>query len=349
MKKIIEMPHHVDDYECMWNGIEDLYIQRTRETLPPNLFFVLASFGSVCYLKTPASTLKRMIALGDGRTRKMYEFLAPIVGFDYKEYNYDSFEKALNKAKIEIDQGFPVVIGTLDMSYLPYYPKLYHHGSIPFHYVLMVGYDENQIFIQDCGREGQIALDNSDLKLAWNASFPGLSKPFSLFTIRMNQSKQKEEIVKEALQKKAKAFLNPPVGFVGHKGMDKFINDFPNYLEEFSKEDLDMILLNMVQFMGTVPTIPNALKGIDVPDKVKFYGGFDKVSRVLNELGNEFENPKWLEAAQVLEKGCLLVEKIKEVIVGHLLGEDEKMEEIPKLFANIKNLMSSAFKLLIED
>ena len=27
MKKIIELPHRMDDYACMWNGIEDLYMQ----------------------------------------------------------------------------------------------------------------------------------------------------------------------------------------------------------------------------------------------------------------------------------------------------------------------------------
>lgn len=25
MKQIIELKHHSHDYECMWNGIEDLY------------------------------------------------------------------------------------------------------------------------------------------------------------------------------------------------------------------------------------------------------------------------------------------------------------------------------------
>ncbi len=32
-------------------------------------------------MKTPKSDLKRKIAFGDGRTKQMYEFLAPIVGY----------------------------------------------------------------------------------------------------------------------------------------------------------------------------------------------------------------------------------------------------------------------------
>ena len=134
MKKIIELPHRMDDYACMWNGIEDLYIQATGETLPPKFFFVLASFGSFCYMKTPKAELKRMVALGDGRTRSMYEFLAPIVGFDYKVHEYKTFEQALRKIKAETDTGFPCMIGALDIFYLPHFEKLYHKEHIPFHY-----------------------------------------------------------------------------------------------------------------------------------------------------------------------------------------------------------------------
>lgn len=84
MKHITQIAHRVDDYVCMWNGVEDIYIRDTGEALPPKFFFVLSSFGGFCYMKTPKSELKRMVAFGDGRTGKMYEFLSPIVGFDYK-------------------------------------------------------------------------------------------------------------------------------------------------------------------------------------------------------------------------------------------------------------------------
>ena len=95
-----------------------------------------------------------MVALGDGRTRKMYEFLAPIVGFDYKVCEYKSFEKALAKIKSEIDAGYPCMIGALDMFYLPHFEKLYHKEHIPFHYELAIGYDDEAqiLYFLDCGR-----------------------------------------------------------------------------------------------------------------------------------------------------------------------------------------------------
>ncbi len=44
-------------------------------------------------MKTNKSELKRMVALGDGRTKKMYKFLAPIVGFEYKHHEFKNMSK----------------------------------------------------------------------------------------------------------------------------------------------------------------------------------------------------------------------------------------------------------------
>lgn len=179
MRKMLEIPHRMDDYACMWNGVEDLYIRDTGETLPPKFFYVLSSFGSFCYMKTPKAQLKRMVALGDGRTRQMYEFLAAIVGFDYKLCEYKTFEKALAKIRAEIDAGFPCMIGALDMFYLPHFEKLYHKEHIPFHYELATGYDdaEGLLYFSDCGREDTQVIPYDELRLAFDCAYPGLSKP----------------------------------------------------------------------------------------------------------------------------------------------------------------------------
>lgn len=218
-EKLIALKHHADDYECMWNGIEDLYIRDTGEKLPPSFFFILSSFGSFCYMQTPKSDLKRMIALGDGRTKQMYKFLAPIVGFEYRHYEYKTFEQALKKAKAEIDAGYPPVLGALDMYYLSYYSRLYHGEHIPFHYVLMVGYDDDAqyIYLLDCGRAETQTLSYYELRRAWDCSYPGLSKPNTVCTVRMNAVKNEYQITRESLAKRGEIFLNPPVGFTGRK------------------------------------------------------------------------------------------------------------------------------------
>lgn len=348
MKKLIQIEHHVDDYECMWNGIEDLYIQNTKETLPPSFFFVLSSFGSFCYMKTNKEELKRMVAIGDGRTKQMYEFLSPIVGFEYKHYEHKSFDKALLKAKMEIDKGFPCVIGALDMYYLAYYSKLYHGEHIPFHYVLMVGYDDEEkcIYLKDCGKAETQTISYDELQLAWNCAYPGLSKPYTVCTVRMNSNKNKYDIAKEALRKKCEFFLNPPVGFIGYRGFCKFIHELPNWKKELTKDEYNKLLANMVEFFGTVPTIPNKLRGINQPDEVAFGGGFDKVNRVLSMLGQEYNDVNMIEAARVFGQGADIISRIKDVIVEYLIDYKDNTDDLPILFTEVADIMKEGFEIL---
>ena len=76
--------------------------------------------------------------------------------------------------KNEIDEGYPVVLGPLDMFYLPYL-KMYHTEHIPIHYVMMIEYDEekNCVLIYDCEREDVI-------ELAWNIEKNGVGDKMDL-------------------------------------------------------------------------------------------------------------------------------------------------------------------------
>ena len=338
MRRLLELPHHLDDYECMWNGIEDLYMQKTAESLPPSFFFVLAGFGSFCYMKTEKDEYKRLLALGDGRTRKMYEFLAPIVGFTYHFYEHKTFELALAKAKREIDAGFPCVLGALDMRYLPYFEKLYHGESIPFHYVMMVGYDDEarQIFLNDCGRAQTQTLAYDELRLAWDCAYAGLSKPNTVCTIRMNAQKDPYAIAREALALRRRLF----------RGFEKFISEFPKWKETLSKADYDKLLLKTVTFLGTVPTVPNALRGIDAPDTVAFGGGFDKARVVLEWLGHKYGDVPMLRAAESFGGCAALTASLKDCITSYLTGGEDGVEKMTRLFTQIKERMREGFEAL---
>lgn len=348
MRKIIEIKHHSHDYECMWNGIEDLYMNKTGECLPNDFFFLLSGFGSFCYMKTDKAELKRMVALGDGRTKKMYEFLAPIVGFEYKHYEFRRYERALKKAKYEIDNGYPVILGALDMYHLPYYQKLYHKEHIPFHYILMVGYDDEKerIYLYDCGRTELLYLSYEELRQSMNCSYLGLSKANTICTVRMTSLKSKYEIAREALTIKGNMFLNPPKGFLGYKGFEKFIKELPQWKNELEKDDYDKILSNMVMFFGTVPTVPNAIKGIKEPDNIKFKGGFDKMSRMLNQLGEEYKNDTFIQGAEIFDKSATMIEIISNIIIDYLTQKSDDTGQLPLLFSEILKNMKEVYSIL---
>ncbi len=348
MQALIKLKHHFDDYECMWNGIEDIYMNKTGETLPSSCFFTLAQIGSVCYQKTDRAEVKRMVSLGDGRTKKMYAFLALIVGFEYQHFEFNQFERALKKAKSEIDAGYPVVLGALDMFYLPYYPKLYQKFHIPLHYVLMVGYDDESACakLYDCGREELLSLAYEDLRKSLDCAYPGLSHANTVCTVRMNRPNGKFQIAQQALLKKAEWFRKPPAGFLGRKGVEKLICDLPRWKTELSTEEYDQVLTNMVMFFGTVPSLPNALTGSPEPDEIRFMGRLDVASNVLSNFGIEFEQTNWLKAADSFLSAGRSIEHITNIVVDYLTKKADETNALPEAFSEVLAGMDEGFTLI---
>ena len=125
-------------------------------------------------------------------------------------------------------------------------------------------------------------------------------------------------------------YFNPPVSFVGRKGFEKFIHDLPKWEYELTKEEYDKVLINIVMLLGSVPTVPNVLRGISEPDKINYCGGFDKMSWILEEIGKEYDNKNWLKASERFEEGAVAISEIKDVIVAYLMGEHDKAVELPK-------------------
>lgn len=351
MKKIIaSFNHHLDDYECMWNGIEDIYMNKTNTHIPNQYFFAMSGFCSFAYIKTDKADMKRMVSFGEGRTKKMYEFLSPIVNFSYHHIESKNPILALEKAKKEINNGYPVVIGAIDMYYLDYYPKLYYKHHIPFHYVLMVGYDDEKecTYIYDCGRKDIIEYSYQNLLKSFNATYPGLCKPNTICTIRMDHPKDKMTIFKEALGYRANMFVNPPRKFLGVEGIKKFVDDLNTLENDIGKKELKKILKNIVEFSGSVPTIPNRLLGIKEKDQVVFKCSRDKMSKVLKEIADEIDNKEIREASKLFDESGKLFEKLNDIFVSYILDEKLELKEAQEILLSIGNLEYQAYNLVLE-
>ena len=168
-RKIIEIKHHLSSGCCMCSGIEDLYATKTNQSIPEVFLLALGSFGETVFIKMNNSEKPYMFSANDARPKTVYENLKDELGLDYKIIVGRTVKYAKKSIIKEIDEGYPVVLGPLDMFYLPYL-KMYHVEHIPIHYVLMTGYDEekNCVLIYDCDREDIIELAVSDLELSWN-------------------------------------------------------------------------------------------------------------------------------------------------------------------------------------
>lgn len=67
------------------------------------------------------------------------------------------------------------------------------------------------------------------------------------------------------------------------------------------------IIRNFVEFCGSVPTTSNRLKGINEKDDIVFACSRDKMSKVLDELGKEYNNENIMKASDLFsESGNVL-------------------------------------------
>ncbi|WP_294468883.1 BtrH N-terminal domain-containing protein [uncultured Anaerofustis sp.] len=349
MKKILTgIKHHLDDYECMWNGIEDIYMNKTKEKIPDQFFFSMAGFCGFTYLKTNKADIKRMVAFGEGRTKQMYKYLAPIVGFDYHFIECRTPKLSLMKAKKEIDRGKPIVIGAFDMYYLEYYPKLYHKEHIPFHYFLMIGYDDEKekIYLYDCGREDIRELSYENVLLGMNAEYPGLCKPNTICKISMDKPNDKKYIIKKCLEDKANSYVTPPTNFMGIKGIKKLANELSKWEEEIGKEKTRKVILNMIDFFGSVPKTPNRLLGIDEPDEIRYMCSRDKFAGVLDEIGDEYDNSYFKQASGLFLKSGNEFTVLCDLFIEYILNDDDIFERAREIILNIGSLEYEAYNLI---
>lgn len=350
-EKLIQIRHHVDDYECMWNGIEDLYLTKTGETIPDFFFFAMAGIGNFIYLRTPKSAVKRWAVWNDGRTIKMYERLAPIIGFRYKHTEGTSFSCMLKRAKQSVDANNPVVLGCLDMYYLSYYPKFYHKEHIPIHYVLMVGYDEEKqcVYILDCGAGAVQELSCADLEEALNVPKTDLSDKNGMFTIAFDEKLPgAREIAVRAFTEKACNMLEPPTGFLGIKGMRKLAKEFGTWKSELSEEEYRAALRSIVTFTGTVPLLPDVLLKPEERSGILHQAAREKLACVMKELSARYELPAWRRSAQEFEKSGALLSHMTGRMTDYLLGSCGGLDDVPGLIAEIAEIEKKAFVYMLE-
>ncbi len=146
--------------------------------------------------------------------------------------------------KKEIDAGYPVILGPLDMFYLPYL-KMYHTEHIPIHYVMMIGYEEekNCVLIYDCDREDMIELAVSDLELAWNIEKNGVGDKNGFIKIRLGENlPDKYALTYNCLLTKAERQFREKPYILGISAYEKIARELPKWKKIFQKKIIGKLL-----------------------------------------------------------------------------------------------------------
>lgn len=347
---ILELPHKVLDYACPINGLEDQYEWKTKTCLPG---FVLMDLGTIgfTYIKQKNAPAPRMVFWGSGMGRPLFDSLADVVGFEWTCLEDKSFRTAWQTAKNSLENGTPVIIGLLDMYHLPYYPKFYHRIHIPQHYVLLVGYDEQKdaALVHDTGLPGVQSIPLNDLQPAWNVRNPGQGKPNTLFTLKFNdQPANLESIWHSGLKKRAETFLNPPVGFLGIRGMRKLQKEISGWAQELDASAWKESMLSLVTFTcSVVPNLPQSLMPFPLGYSDPHQSCRDRFAIELAEAAKEYQEPGWAQAADLFRKSGEKIGRLTDLAVASLSDRKDSFEGASGLMMQIADFEQAAFKMLV--
>jgi hypothetical protein len=255
--------------------------------------------------------------------RKQYEFWGGMMDFEPHSGEGKSFENTLRDVRALIDREIPVIIFGLDMYHLGYHEKFYHKTHVPGHVVLMVGYDEERIFVHDNSKSEIQSILLSDLEPAWANPYLNISKKNAYTGVEFaERPRDAREILDRAFGKMAETFLNPTVGFFGAKGMEKLIAEFPSWNRSFDHAVMEEICRFLVMFTGSVlPILPKELdesdlSGLGNPRR----GTRDRFSEALMKYRREFGSEAWDTAAGYFSESGELIEKIAEGFTQMILN-----------------------------
>lgn len=293
----------------------------------------------------------KMIFLANGSIgRRQYDFWKHIMGYETIESDGKSFKTTLSVIIELIDHNIPVILFGLDMYHLPYQTKYYHTTHIPGHIVLMVGYNDQSVFIHDNSKDDVQEIPVKDLYHAWENSYLGISKKNACFGINFRQpNDDMRDIMQKGFSMNADNFLNPPVGFMGIRGMEKLIKEFSTWNNPFDISSLCEIYKHFITFTGSVlPELPEQLSGYNSGVENPHKGSRDRLSTALMQYKDSIGFPAWERAALAFQASGSIIEQLTGGFIKDILNcSFSETQKYADLFLKLKYVEETAHRELL--
>jgi hypothetical protein len=255
MGQLLTIPHRPQHAMCPVNGIRDLIEWRCGRNWSNEFVHGLGQGGGFAYLRFNAADPPRQVFWGNA-TPRQHRYLAELLGARYVEVENRSFGFSWNKAREAVDAGTPPVLGPLDMFYLPYYQEIYHRRHIPIHYVLLVGYDEENAYVHDTDKDDVQAVALTELRPAWDVNAPGLGKRNRLVVLDLSPSLlATETLIRRSIADECRTMLHPPVSMLGLPAMKKVAGEIARWPGELGEETAANCLRQVREYLNTPPDL----------------------------------------------------------------------------------------------
>lgn len=326
MKKLLSLPHKFCESTCYVNGLEDILAWKGA-VFSDFLLSVVGGMAGFAYLRFKKADPPCMVYWG-ASPKYLMKDLEKIVGFEETVIEGKSFEKAFSKMKALIDEGKPVVAGALDMYHLRYYPDLYRKIHVPIHYVLVVGYDDEEqtVFVHDCSKKNMEKVPYIEFEKSLDVKVPGMSKKNTIRDFTLPERIPSEfEVAKIGFSYKAERFLNPPVRLFGIPAMRKLT-------KEIYEWDNRKCFEHMVVYATTPPLLPHTFEN---SHGMRFWQ-----ATVLKTLGNKYKMSNWSESSKLFKQsGELIISLCKAAMI-------QDRHKISAVLGQVADLEEEAYGLL---
>ena len=326
MKKLNRLPHRICESTCYVNGLEDLLTWGGVD-YTDFLLSVVGGMAGFAYFRFKRADPPCMVYWG-ANPKYLMKDLAEIIGFKETVIEGKAFRGTFLKLKAFIDNGQPVMAGALDMYYLHYYPDLYKRIHVPTHYVLVVGYDDEEgvVLVHDCSHEDVQKIPYDEFEKSMDVNVPGMSKRNTIRAFTLPQRIPSEfEVARTGFSYKAQRFLEPPVRLFGIPAMRKLA-------EEISEWDNKKCFEHMVTYATTPPLLP---KTFENSHGMRFWQ-----ADVLNVLGSRYNVSSWTEASTLFRRSGEKIMKLCEAALK------QNSQEISKSLLEIAEIEEKAYRLL---
>lgn len=252
----LEIPHRRAHGMCPVNGIRDLVHWRAGRDWSNEFLHGLGQGGGFAYLRFKSADPPRQVYWGIAGPRQ-HQYLAELFGAaGYTAIDNRSWKFSWNKAREAVDAETPPVLGPLDMFHLHFYEGLYHKRHIPIHYLLLVGYDDEQAYVHDTDKDEVQAVPLDELQLAWDVNVPGLGKRNRLAILDIPSSIPPDDaLIRKSIADECQTMLHPPVSMVGIPAMKKVAREIARWTEELGEDVAAKCLLQVREYLNSPPDL----------------------------------------------------------------------------------------------
>ena len=255
MDNQLTIPHRNAHGLCIVNGIRDYIHWRSSRDWSNEFVYGLGQGSSFAYIRVKNAKPPRQVYWG-AATPHQHEYLAGLLGANHTVIENRTFGFAWDKACKAVKAGTPPVLGPLDMFYLPYYEHIYRKRHIPIHYVLLVGYDNQNAYVHDTDKESAQTVPLDELKLSWNVNVPAMGKKDRLVIFDIPKELAPNEVlIRKSIADKCQMMLHPPVNMLGIPGMKKLAHEIVRWPVEIGEEMAAACLQQVREYLNTPPDI----------------------------------------------------------------------------------------------